>query len=457
VPRYVYAVDVLAVICSVLTLTPYYYRGIYNHSFGIFAAAGPGSDVFAALSTFVIGAVIFIWNRKRKTDPNKQAMYIVLAFILLGFLLLTGVPALQGVDVLPLSGMLIVPAGVLTYGLSKHGPLTVRGRAFAINRRMAVFLVLFLMVAMTLVYVILREEAQSRAGILYSLFLLIPLFLFGYLILFLFTKPLTMDIDSSFDLLDAEKKKSNELLLNILPETIAAELKIRGEVEPLYYDAVTILFTDIVGFTESATQMQPQELIEQLNRLFFQFDAISSRYNIEKIKTIGDAYMAAGGLPQANQTHALDVCLAAIEIRQMMEQLLTLSHDTEAVAWQLRIGIHTGPVMAGVVGQHKYAYDIFGDAVNVASRMESTGVAGAVNISADTFAQVKYFFDCTPRGSLPIKNHGNIEMYLLMGLKARYADANGIPNERFREIYKKLRAGARLVPRTQSAGFDKKS
>lgn len=445
IPRFVYAVDVGVVICSALTLTPWYYSGMYEFSFGNFAATGPGGDLFSVISAIAIGTGIWVWSRKRKEARNRQATYIVLSFILLGLLIITSVPALQGFDVLPLSGMLALPAVILAYGLSKHGPLTMQGRAFAINRRMAIFLALFITVAMVLVFVILREQNESRSGILYALFLVIPLFLFAYLILFLFTKPLTMDIDSNFELLETERRKSNELLLNILPEAVAEELKHHGEVRPLYYDSVTIIFTDFVGFTRTASEMQPQELIEQLNQIFYQFDAISQRFHIEKIKTIGDSYMAAGGLPRKNATHVLDVCLAALEIQQMMKQLLQLREVSGGALWQLRIGIHTGPVMAGVVGQHKYAYDIFGDSVNIASRMESTGIAGKINVSETTYEQGKLFFDFEHRGKLPMKNRGEIDMYFLRGLKAKYVDENGIPNAQFREIYEKLKSGISLV------------
>lgn len=244
-----------------------------------------------------------------------------------------------------------------------------------------------------------------------------------------------------------EKKKSDELLLNILPRGVAEQLKERGEVTPQFYDAVTIIFTDFVGFTQSALSMVPAELIEQLNRIFYQFDAITRRYRLEKIKTIGDSYMAAGGLPEKNATHYLDVCLAALEIHKITEQIIVMSGDSSAPAWQLRMGIHTGPVMAGVVGQYKFVYDIFGDAVNVASRMESTGEAGRINISADTYQRVKYFFDCEHRGSIHIKNRGDIDMFFLNGLKPKYLNQYGAPNDTFRDIYEKIRHGARIEPR----------
>lgn len=247
-----------------------------------------------------------------------------------------------------------------------------------------------------------------------------------------------------------EKKKSDELLLNILPRGVADQLKEKGEVDPQFYESVTILFTDFVGFAASASKMVPAELIEQLNRVFYQFDAIAKRYNMEKIKTIGDSYMAAGGLPDSNKTHYLDVCLAALEIRKINDQIIAITGGSDAPAWELRIGIHTGSVMAGVVGQYKFVYDIFGDAVNIASRMETTGEAGRINISSDTYQKVRFFFDCEYRGRIQTKNRGEIDMYFLNGLKNKFVTEYGAPNARFREIYEKIRSGARIEPRQRN-------
>lgn len=250
-----------------------------------------------------------------------------------------------------------------------------------------------------------------------------------------------------------EKMKSDELLFNILPRGVADQLKERGEVTPQFYPSVTILFTDFVGFTRSALEMVPAELIEQLNRVFYQFDAIAQRYGLEKIKTIGDSYMAAGGLPEPNTTHYLDVCLAALEIRQLTEQIIRISEVSGAPAWQLRMGIHTGPVMAGVVGQYKFVYDIFGDAVNVASRIETASEAGRINISAATYERVRFFFDCEYRGRVTTKNRGAIDMFFLSGLKPRYLTEHGAPSQEFRDIYEKIRKGARIEPKRRGAAL----
>jgi class 3 adenylate cyclase len=216
------------------------------------------------------------------------------------------------------------------------------------------------------------------------------------------------------ELLEAAEKEreiSNNLLMNILPVNIANELKKTGQVQPVQYEAVTILFTDFKGFTRLAETMNPTELINQLEGSFFQFDEITERFRLEKLKTIGDSYMCAGGIPIKNDTHAFDACLAAIEIRSFMDQAIQMRRKLGLPTWELRIGIHTGPVIAGVIGKKKFAYDIWGDTVNIASRMESTGTEGKINISETTYQLIKDFFVCSPRGFLDVKNKGKMGMY----------------------------------------------
>jgi HD superfamily phosphodiesterase len=174
--------------------------------------------------------------------------------------------------------------------------------------------------------------------------------------------------------------------------------------------------------------MNPDALIDQLDRFYFHFDSVVEKYNIEKIKTIGDAYMAAGGIPIKNRTNPVDVVLAALEMQQHMKNL----KESKTDIWDLRIGIHTGSVIAGVVGQKKYSYDIWGDTVNTASRMESSGEAGRVNISATTYKLIKDFFQCEFRGKMPVKYKGDIAMFFVNGLNPTYSEADKItPNARF--------------------------
>ncbi len=233
--------------------------------------------------------------------------------------------------------------------------------------------------------------------------------------------------------LEAEKRKADDLLLNILPNAVAEELKLRGEATPGQFEAVTVMFTDFKGFTQIAEKISPEALIADLDNCFYHFDEIMDRYGVEKIKTIGDAYMCAGGLPIANKTHPVDVILAALEIKSFMDQMKEIKQSMNEPYWELRIGIHTGPVVAGVVGKRKFAYDIWGDAVNTASRMESSGSVGAINISGDTYALVKDFFECEYRGKVPAKNKGDIDMYFVKGIQpALSVDGEGkVPTHEF--------------------------
>ncbi len=217
----------------------------------------------------------------------------------------------------------------------------------------------------------------------------------------------------------AEKDRSDKLLLNILPQETADELKSKGSATPKYYEKVSVLFTDFKGFTTVAEKLSPQQLVEELNHCFMAFDNIIDKYKLEKIKTIGDAYMCAGGIPAINDNNPIDVVLAALEIRDFMDHLKVEREAEGKEIWELRIGIHTGPVIAGVVGKNKFAYDIWGDAVNTASRMESSGIPGQVNISGTTYQFVADYFQCVHRGKVEAKNKGEIDMYLVEGPKAQ--------------------------------------
>jgi class 3 adenylate cyclase len=203
------------------------------------------------------------------------------------------------------------------------------------------------------------------------------------------------------------------LLLNILPSTVAEELKDKGSAEAKHFDEVTVMFTDFKNFTKISEKLTPTELVAEIHTCFKAFDLIITKYNIEKIKTIGDSYMCAGGLPVANRTNAADVVNAAMEIQEFMLQHLKQRKQEGKEIFEVRIGVHTGPVVAGIVGVKKFAYDIWGDTVNLASRMESSGEAGKINISGITFALVKDKFNCTYRGKIEAKNKGEIDMYFV--------------------------------------------
>ncbi len=209
------------------------------------------------------------------------------------------------------------------------------------------------------------------------------------------------------------RKRSDELLLNILPEEVAEELKAKGHADAKHFDQVTILFTDFKGFTEASEKLSPQELVEELNTCFKAFDGIITARGIEKIKTIGDAYMCAGGLPVPSSSTPAGVVQAALEMQAFMVTRKTEREAAGKPFFEMRVGIHTGPVVAGIVGVKKFAYDIWGDTVNIASRMESSGEVGQVNISEATYELVKNEpgLAFTPRGKVQAKGKGEMEMY----------------------------------------------
>ena len=213
--------------------------------------------------------------------------------------------------------------------------------------------------------------------------------------------------------ISAAKKRSDELLLNILPEETAEELKQTGTAKAKSFDMVTVLFTDFKNFTQAAENLTAVELVAEINYCYSEFDKIISKHGIEKIKTIGDAYMCAGGLPVNNTTHAVDVVSAGLEMQQFILSNKQQREREGKPFFELRVGIHTGPVVAGIVGIKKFAYDIWGDTVNIASRMESSGESGKVNISQVTYELVKDKFTCTYRGKIDAKNKGQMEMYFV--------------------------------------------
>ena len=216
---------------------------------------------------------------------------------------------------------------------------------------------------------------------------------------------------------ETQRRESESLLRNILPAQIAQELRGRGQVEPRYFEDVTILFSDFVGFTRATENLAAEDLVNLLHTYFTTFDKIVGRYGLEKLKTIGDSYMLVGGLPERNPSHPVDAVMAAFEMVKAVEDL-----SSEEAPWKVRIGIHTGPVIAGVVGIKKFAFDIWGESVNFSSRMESSGAENRINMSARTYSRVKDFFACEPRGQVTTKEGKAYDMYFAKGILPKLID-----------------------------------
>ncbi|MFM9944626.1 MAG: adenylate/guanylate cyclase domain-containing protein [Bacteroidia bacterium] len=208
--------------------------------------------------------------------------------------------------------------------------------------------------------------------------------------------------------LDEEKQKSEDLLLNILPPEIAHELKQKGKSEARQFEHVTVLFTDFVNFTGISETLSPKELVSEIDLCFKTFDDIIEKHGLEKIKTIGDAYLAVCGMPEEDSKHAINTAQAALDIRKFI-----IKRKSEGGKFEIRIGMHSGPLVAGIVGVKKFAYDIWGDTVNTAARMEQKSEPGKINISGATYELIKNHFTCTHRGKIEAKNKGMIDMYFV--------------------------------------------
>jgi adenylate cyclase len=231
----------------------------------------------------------------------------------------------------------------------------------------------------------------------------------------------------------AEKGESERLLLNILPPSIAAELKASQRVQPRFFDSASVIFIDFSGFTRIVETMEPASVIDQLDQHFTRFDDIMAKHRLEKLKTIGDAYLAVGGVPEHNRSHPIDAALCALQILDHLTKLNRQREKLHLPAWLARIGINTGPVIAGVVGKHKFTYDIWGNTVNVAERVEAAGVPGRITISEATWRHIKGRFETEPRGAVEVKHKGLVNMYFLNRVKPELSSdpAGTMPNDRF--------------------------
>jgi class 3 adenylate cyclase/CheY-like chemotaxis protein len=240
------------------------------------------------------------------------------------------------------------------------------------------------------------------------------------------------ELEEALRQVDKAHQLSEKLLRNILPDTVASELQEKQSVDPMYFEDVTIVFTDFVGFTRATEELPAEELVGVLNDYFSEMDRITERYGLEKLKTIGDSYMYVGGLPVRNPAHPVDAVLAAIEIIDFV----TARQRSGGGGWGIRVGVHTGPVIAGVVGLRKFAFDIWGESVNLASRMESSGVRDRVSLSGRTYTRVKDFFQCEPRTKVTTKDGYELDRHLVAAVQPKLMIEPGAPPPVFARRYR---------------------
>ncbi len=251
-----------------------------------------------------------------------------------------------------------------------------------------------------------KESIKQNNFIVISLFIIIALLL--VVLMYYFVSKLSKKLKNANEIILIEKNKSEKLLLNVLPVRVASELKNSGKTEPELFDNVSVFFSDIVDFTDQSSKINPTLLISELNKMFTAFDVIMEKNNCERIKTIGDAYLAVCGMPIPDEKHALNIVNSAMEIKNYL-----LNLDDNEFNWKIRIGVHSGSVVGGVVGIKKYIYDVFGDTINTASRMESNSEPMQINISESTYRLVKDEYDFTERDSIEVKGKGIMKMYFV--------------------------------------------
>ncbi len=257
------------------------------------------------------------------------------------------------------------------------------------------------------------REAESNRKFYIAAIASLLLLAFGSLYSFVRARQNAKVLEGKNEVIREEQQRSEKLLLNILPSLIAEELKKKGHTNAQYFEDVSVLFADFVGFSKIAEKLKPQQLVSELDTAFRAFDDIIAKHNLEKIKTIGDAYMCAGGLPNGGGSQMRDMVNAARDMQKWLAEWNEQKHANGLPRFDARIGIHRGPVVAGVVGSKKFAFDIWGDTVNIAARIEQAGEGGKINISGNVYDIVKTYVNCQYRGKIAAKNKGEIDMYFV--------------------------------------------
>ncbi|NCN08999.1 MAG: adenylate/guanylate cyclase domain-containing protein [Leptospira sp.] len=344
----------------------------------------------ASLIILSIYPFSFIHNYKKYHDIYGLFVYFVASFGLI-FIMYLGEGHLSD---LYHSGLILIMVAYLTFGRMKF--------------RYATFGALI--IVLSYLGIMIQKMGSLNSILLHNFSNLTGISILCILLVYIIEYSLRKEF-LQMKLLENEVDMSNQLLLNILPEKIAKELKIHGSVKPVFFPSVTVLFADFVGFTKFADDTSADNLILELDEYFSKFDSIIKKYSLEKIKTIGDAYMACSGLPEENKDHAYNAIHAAKEMLQFADER---NHKNQGKGLhKIRIGLHSGPLVAGVIGDTKFTYDVFGDTVNLANRMETASEPGSINISKGTFDLISNKFQCIERGKIAVKGKGLVEMYFV--------------------------------------------
>ncbi|MBV9928185.1 MAG: adenylate/guanylate cyclase domain-containing protein [Acidobacteria bacterium] len=362
---------------------------------GAFALAGLGGGRLLIALQLSTGALFFLFYCLSRSGVGQRRLYWPFVLLILAFLSANtlGNAGSQGG-----AHYYLVPALVIAVILSDGRRRTLSAVALFGAATLALLLLEARSPELFTAYADTRERFYDVTG--------------NFIFVQVFTAALVAVLSGG---LNRERGRSDALLLNVLPEPVARELKVYERVEPREYESATVLFTDFVGFTRIAEGFTPQQLVSELDFCFRRFDEIARRHDLEKIKTIGDAYMAVGGVPEPTGTHARDCVRAALEIARFVAGTRAKRTEAGLPYWDVRVGVHTGELVAGVIGREKFSYDVWGDTVNTASRMESSGAPGRVNVSRATYELVKGEFECVYRGLVEAKGKGEVEMFFVGG------------------------------------------
>ena len=391
-------------ILTIALMTAILNLGYFSYEYFKMGRVSAAYTLLVCATVHIVGLILFRFHRNFKIlrDTSFIIMYIYVIFYQTSM------------------GGYIGSVEYIMYGI----PLLIGTQMFYKNKNIKVFWFVAYMIMAIGLYLLEPIISKNVIPLPDNLILLTKLNNF-----ILISSLVVLSINYFLNVIRAEKQKSDALIRNILPSSVVDELNALGLSHPILIPKATVIFMDFVGFTKITQKMSPQELVSILNEHFINFDKIFKRYNVEKLKTIGDGYMAVGGLPEINHSHPLDVALAGLQILDYME------NKEKDLDWNIRIGIHTGPMVAGIIGETKFSYDVWGHTINLCSRLETAGKPGNINVSEEFYRYTKDFFEFEERGFIDIKNSDPVQMYLLKDLKSELRTKRFHANSKFYKLF----------------------